>query len=226
MPYLALFSCKKNTQCTNTRIIGKITNKITGDPVPNAEIKLNRSFNGHFAGVTEYVTSFYSNENGEYDYKFHAEKKAEQTDYQEKLEYWIEPYIPFNECVQYSGYFYINGECRASKDLKEGHKNEINIEYEPYAPAWLQIHIYNQNPFDENDKICISYGIPYSNCPLPITDNNGCFLGTSVNTTVLIKLFSGSWAVVWNITKNNFTQTDWETFQIPANDTIFYEITY
>ncbi|MDD5570289.1 MAG: hypothetical protein PHD97_03940 [Bacteroidales bacterium] len=234
---LLLQNCKKNTQFFRTRIVGKLTNKITGEPMPNVEIKLLRNYYTMYgASDEEYVKSVYTNDKGEFDYSFHAEKVNEATAGKGKNKadyiYKIKPYIPFNDCVEDFGDIYINdissnvsGGLRTYK-LNEKHKNEVNIKFDS-APAYLKLHIKNQTPFDNNDRVCVFLQRPhFGTCTFLINTGEVCFTGMTIDTIINIKLDKYGWYIAWSYTKNSLTYPNNDTFQISENDTLLYNINY
>lgn len=84
-----------------------------------------------------------------------------------------------------------------------------------YPQAWLKIHVKNEIPYNESDKIAINGAITIS------------FIGTEIDTTNVYTVSGNDDNYIyWSITKNLITTVFGDTIYIAAFDTTFYEILY
>ncbi|MFN7015271.1 MAG: hypothetical protein ACK4ON_13480, partial [Bacteroidia bacterium] len=84
-----------------------------------------------------------------------------------------------------------------------------------YPQAWLKIHVKNEIPYNESDKIAINGAITIS------------FIGTEIDTTNVFTISGNDDNYIyWSITKNLITTVFGDTIYIAAFDTTFYEILY
>jgi len=108
-----------------------------------------------------------------------------------------------------------------SEDVLQGiyrtRANQIDIVLDPHA--WLKLHVKNDMPVDEYDKISVwgSWG----------GGGDLYELGEEVNELITIKLRGNdSPTVRWNVTKNDIKTSYNQDIYVPAHDTTTFEIFY
>lgn len=201
---LAFSSCKKEgEQCIRTKVKGVITDYDSGNPVADATVYVHQIYE-LFPSTHDTITSGKTDENGEYEIKFHA--RAEDL-----YSYTISvKKVP-------EGY---NDEQITG--LRKKHTNKIDRAVR--GNVYLNIHIKNISPFNNDDYIRVS-GVIHISSSVGVYEGDGMNIDTNVIYTargtgsILFKLW-------WKVTKNDIDQYYEDSIFCPSLTTTNYSLNY
>lgn len=200
---LVLFSdCKK--KLLNTTIEGYVTDYYTGEPIAGAEVLLIESKIkcNEFRVIETQRVSAITNEIGYYKikYKMFSGKRTDWI-YASKDDEYFKAQADFPPDYDY---------CK-DKQLKPGQKNRIDIRMK--GKSTTVYHIKNITPFNQDDLF--NWG-------------NHLLEGMNVDTIIYNRNNLGPYTarLIWEVTKNNVTNTFEDSVFVPYKQTIYYEILY
>lgn len=199
-----LSSCKKGVEDIKTEVYGTISDYYSGQHIANATIKIISRNNSNVPFIIDTILSTSTNENGEYDIKFHGRR---------------EDYISYG--------IFINKQPEGYRDtfydrIKKKHSNQLNFSMK--GNAYLKVHIKNVTPFDNNDLIDLS-AIIY------ISSGVGNYVGhgTKIDTNVIFSTEGQGthfMKLEWFVTKNNINKFSIDSIYCNSQDTAYYTLNY
>ncbi|MEI6766496.1 MAG: hypothetical protein WCM76_12735 [Bacteroidota bacterium] len=190
-------ACKKITEeWTATKVNGTVINWYTRQPIPYADVKITTVKSPGNSGET--LAEFKTDENGNFDYTFHADKDYTYLIGAKKQE------------ACFSGGY--------PAGLSKGKKNHIEIS--GYQTTHLKIHIRNNSPYDVYDKICVQYFDYSAHCA------TGTSIDTVFICGDFLREGSSYQNVHIEVTKNNITTSRDTTIYLYPCDTNYISINY
>ena len=186
----SLLACACRKESKNTIIFGKVTPSRSSKPLEGVSIL--QDVNGHFVGSVyefDHVVLCVCDKEGNFEY---CTQSA------------VDMY--YSDCC-----FYTSHPSYGSKGyhFEIGAMNSFSVQLDP---AWyLNVHIKNVNPFDDNDQFYLNVGYQSS------------FLkGSDIDTTFTLKLEPlNNATIICQYTKNNITTTlPDETIPVSDFDTV------
>ncbi|MEO5645194.1 MAG: hypothetical protein ABIS12_17870 [Bacteroidia bacterium] len=216
-------SCRKNKDVAFT---GTITNMLTGNRLPNVEIKIDESYTKTWCifGCTQDNTigNILSDSNGSFSYSFSGKRKKEYI-YKVHLND-VNPIIPLPQWITEVAYPNANYNYQITKD--EGH--EVIIPFNVVPAYFIRFRCNNVSPFDPNDSISVFYSNAYE------TKKIIAIRGTYIYSADFYT-YKGNFTPVpasdqiflrWSVKKNNFTTNYFDTIAAIPFDTLNYSINY
>jgi len=174
---LAFAGCKKTTQeWIATKVNGTVVDYYTLQPIDDARVVITEKYN-HQNSTTVIIGQ--TDANGSFHFKFHATREKEY------------------KLTISKGYYYYS-----TTDINKVKKNYLFCSIKGYG---IRFHIKNQNPFDDNDNICVHISNVF---PASAEYIDKCYKGKSVNEYIDIDTHNtnaNSIFVRWEVTKNNVT---------------------
>jgi|SRR3954470_7519439 hypothetical protein len=194
--FFAITSCKK---VGDGDIRGIVTEKGTGIPVKNVEVKLERTTRSGENDKTHpaIIASTVTDENGNYSLPFHM-----------KLKYKYRVYSLPDEHGTYSG---------AASEYLSDKKQNVNLELPPYAYVKILLHKTSTNTITQSAAFQIDNSYPiYLNVPDYVFDKIQGVYPVKGEDSVL---------VFWSQSYNNFLYAhESQNFFIAKGDTASYTI--
>ena len=193
---LSLGSCDDNTPeiLPHTIVKGRVLEYGTNEPVAGAKVNLlggEWSLGGSFGSIQD---TFVTDADGYYEFTFKPKEDYIYYLDAEKEQYW--DFIP-------------------TLDFSDYKENNLDIVLDP--EAYLELHVKNVNPFDNQDRIHSSFG---GNSP---DDYYGMSVDIFRRETVR---GNRNINLTWGVVKNSEITEYWDTIYCPAYDTTLYEVLY
>lgn len=202
-------SCEKR----RTTVSGEVRNPITGEHYPNVEIKF---YQQYATSLRDYGTVI-SDQNGYYEFsKILAGKN--QLEAQIQTDFSSMGLIQLGFVDEYGGLTGFNG-----YELQLSVGDEVTADLCVTELAYVALDLTNVNCFDSSDRLSINgtYDFsPFESRSLVAT-NWGCG-----NLQEVKMIPQGTHYLSIEVTRNNVTTTSYDTIQVLAGDTLYYQLQY
>lgn len=190
---LTLFSCRDDEHY-QTSVNGKVIDIDSHQPISGATVYIVKVKNSNPNSVVHFIETT-SNATGNFIATFTAEK-----DYR------------YYAYAKYNNYLFLNFVF-----LPFGQTNNVNVLLA--KPGIMRIHVKNQNPFDNSDKLEIVNSDYYFQSHI--------FNGNSVDSTLYITHYGNMLnPVYWKVTKNDSTIIFDTTLNFISLDTVDFDLFY
>ena len=178
-------ACKK--QVTKTTVSGTVVDYCQGTPIADAYVYL-ELWQGTSSKVWGYVDGVQTGADGKFEFEFRAVKKDDEG-------YLIR--------VVKDGYYEIGGLFGLYPiDPLITKKEDNQLTYGIVPEASVEVNAINQNPFDDNDEICVTTLVIDQN--LPYSCRTGQFVNEGIES---MSVAAGNCynLLEYSVTKNNIT---------------------
>lgn len=204
---ISLFSCRREENVEIT-VNGQVVNRITGQPIANAKVKLYNCENSSFyIGSCNTVSTVYTDINGRFTFQ-----------------YTKNPARYYSCELNENNYFPSDPDYNVVNriELNSSAQQNITLNVIPESKLWMKIN--NISCFNTNDNFIIyrenqitnfNWGSPF--------ELNGC---ANYDDLDYADYPMGNYYFHWQVTKNSITQDYYDTLYLDAFQDTIYTINY
>ncbi|MBL7816635.1 MAG: hypothetical protein JNL70_16560 [Saprospiraceae bacterium] len=195
---LILAHCRKPDKTTYIKTSGKVLEFGSNKPIKNAKVGIYEE-GGEFLGSTwtKLVDTTRTDANGFYHF--------DKGDLDKGSSFFISAAADKYYTYDPNNYLITGQEV-----------TNLNIVLDPFA--WIKVHVKNVNPFDDRDSLILGNVVGH----IP-----NILVGKNIELNYINKVFGNrDMRAGWSFSKNNNWIFKADTLNIPAHDTLNYEILY